>query len=86
MVLSCHVISKRLYCHKQAPLSFYFTTMASESTALRCAFCFLPPNCKSNAGKFKNLFGPTNSAGTEQMVLNWLLSSKGKAHSSGPLI
>ena len=50
--------------------------MAASST-VRCAFCLLPPNCKSNAGKFKNLFG--NSAGTEQKVLHWLLSSKGKS-------
>jgi len=51
--------------------------MAAGSYAVRCALCLLPPNCKSNEVKLKNLFGTKNASVTEQKVLYWLLESKG---------
>ena len=40
----------------------------------RCALCLLPPNCPSNAKKFKRLFG--SSAVKERGRLYWLFSKK----------
>lgn len=46
------------------------------ATNLWCAFCLQPPNCPSNAKKFKKLYGGKSE--DKKKVLSWLFSSRGE--------